>query len=201
MDWELSKSSWKDSKPLGNAAIEFLLENSEWVVYLRKDLNLPCINCYDFATKSANTNIACVDCLGTGFKVDKIITAARFWAGGQSSIADQMVRDEAGHYLRDIDTVFFGRNMYPKEGDIVFRCQWNLPTKEIGKNPKAKPVQFSNAYLIGSVNISYEREISFVQCGLKDMTIDLHEYTSHLRRFNNFSRVLPEGKWTPNKYW
>lgn len=201
MDWDLSKSNWKASHPLGKAAEQFILENPEWVVYLRRNHRFPCITCYDFSSRSVNSNtLLCSSCFGTGYNLTKIITPVRFWAGGQISTREQDVLDDAGNIARWPDTVAVCRELYPEEGDMILRAQWNVSTREIGTNPKAKPVRFIASMLVRLVNVNYEQEVSFMQCGIRSYEVNIDYFYKTLRSLGGFEKIVPSGKW-PTTDW
>lgn len=199
--WKLQKSGWKDSRPLGKKVYDYIMENTQWVVYLRRDPTRPCVICRDPASSSPGAiRVDCPgNCWGTGVKIDLQLAPCRIDTGNaELSFLEGTIRIEPGWAERSTLVGFFPRIVYPREEDIILLCEWKKPAQRIAEPPKGRPQSLIDVFTVKQVNPQFEREVGWFECGLKSDNVEYKLYEEQLFKMVDL-RVIE--KWQQKSYW
>lgn len=143
---------------------------------------------------------ACADCLGTGYAVSRELTPGRIFSGGPVGEREGLMLKDPGYIFQGGETLYFPRQVAPKELDIVCQCEYNVPVSEIGADPRARPLSLTSIYLIKIVYYPTQRESGFVICGAEPYTNDFRTIESFLPQMNSFRKHVVAPVY-PDEYW
>lgn len=203
-DWQMAKASWKDSKPLGKAVQDFIFENVEWVLFLRRDQRFPCLDCYDFSRAAQRSDMStCPNCWGTGVKITPTVIPCRLSRGdAQISFREGDFRVAPGFIDRFSVTGDVPRAIKPQLEDFLIVCEWPIATQRIGKEKQIKPLSFNSIYLVKQINDHYERELGWFNLGLRVFELDKEENSKPLLSAQNIEIMTEEKvRWSTKSYW
>lgn len=168
--WQLTRGGGRvDNWPLGWDAENFILDNCQYVVYIRKDPRFFCTQHWDQATQSPRiTQAHCPVCWGFGHKVTVSIVPSRI-SLGEAKVSPKVtdLRTEIGFVEYYESSVFFPRAVRPALEDLVLICEWNCRAQDIGKVPHPRVINVSTIYEIKQINDRFERELSWFSCGVE----------------------------------
>lgn len=196
-EWEVR--NWRDSQPVVKRVNQLFNNASEWFLYLRLNRNFKCARCYEEPQLSPPAR-ACPDCLGTGYVVTPELIQGRIHSGGPVGEREGLMLKDPGYVFQGGETLYFPRQLAPKELDIVCQCEYNVPTKEIGTNPRARPLSYTSIYLVKIVYYPTQRESGFVICGAEPYSNDQFTFESFLPQMNNFRKHVLSPVY-PTNYW
>ena len=170
-EWGLRSEDWKDDNPIGQDATAFILENPEWLLYLRKDHRFYCPKHWDVKTKgpiALRPNEECKICYGFGIKIDPMLIPCRVTRSPiKASSKEGDIRLEPGYnefFHWQIDTP---REVKPNLEDIVGFCEFHTPTNRIGELPYIDVKSIQNTFLVKQINPNYERQLSWFSVSLE----------------------------------
>lgn len=204
-EWDLVPEQWRDSDPMGRKIENFIYENNQYLVYIRKDQRFPCQDHYKQSNETAIfPTVSCDYCWGFGVKTTAAIVPARLSLGRTANIGpnDGFVRGVPG-YLTDYTTVaHFPRAVAPNQKDLVLVCGWNKPTQHIATPPYGRPLKIFSIYMIQQVQDYFMRELSWYSCGLKTLdAIGDHIDNLIIPRLSNLDVLETHTSWKQNSYW
>jgi len=209
-EWGMGKGAWKDSMPLGLDTQEFILQNPQWVLYMRRDTRFVCPHHRDPATLSAKLlDAPCTICFGTGVKVDPMIVPCRI-SLGQPRIThrETELRTMPGWLEYYVAAADFPRAVMPQNEDQILVCEWDKPSQVLGEYPRARVIRIANIYCIKQVNDYFERELSHYSVGLEAQNHDLGRLAMHLPVLRNVpimnldrNPLSDNGQWRAQNYW
>jgi len=203
MDWDLTRGSWKDSKPIGKQAEDFILENSQYVLYFRKDSTFHCPDHWDLASNSPRfLDIDCQQCYGFGVKTIAQIVPARLSYGPGSVSHRKTDQTTEPGYMEYFTTIaHFPRAIKPVLEDVVCVCEWNKHSQQLNKAARPKILSITSAYQIKTTNDYFERELAYYSCGLEIYDIQLAAINKNLQILTNLTVVDPKFSWPQNSFW
>lgn len=174
-----NNKDWRDVFPIKDKVENLIGLVPEWFVLLRKDDRFKCTECYDPTTGESNT-IYCPVCWGTTNRVVPLIIPGRIEASVSSNEGD--IETGAGFFNRKYDTFHTIRAAYPSKQDVILQVGWNVPSREIGKNPSAEPVELIKAYRIDEIVRPYQKEIAWLKIQMTSFNQDFSQYEANLYR-------------------
>lgn len=200
-NWGIEKGAWKDNYPIGLDAEEFILDNAQWVLYMRRDPRFVCTK-HHSQSQSAPLFVQdpCTVCYGFGVKVDPIIVPCRITLKEpQVTFRETDQRAPNGWLEYYTAAADFPRSVKPSLEDHILVCEWDKPAQQLGKYPRAKAITIHNIYAIKQLNDYFEREISHFGVGLEAQNHDLDRYMHHLPVMKN----IPIMQFRPDNpsYW
>lgn len=201
--WQLSRGSWKDNNPLGWDAENFILDNCQYVVYVRKDPRFACVRHWDEATQSPKVlEEHCPTCWGFGRKVDFSLVPARITLGPAKvspKITD--LRTDAGLVEYYESAVHFPRKVCPRNEDLVLVCEFDTPAQELHYAKRPRVVRVATIYLIKQINDRFERELAFYSCGVEGAEVERSRIERGLPYLRNLEVLETLDTWTQSNYW
>lgn len=203
--WDMLPGSWKDNIPLGKSTQDFILENCQWVLYMRRDTRFTCPLHRDPSTLTAELLEApCRVCYGYGVRTEPQIVPCRISLGQPHVSHRETERRDLPGWLEYYNAAAdFPRGIMPQLEDHVLICEWDKPTQELGRYPRARVLRINSVYVIKQVNDHFERELSHYSVGLEAQDHELARLEMHLPVLRNVSIVnldpdpLGVGQW-PN---
>lgn len=201
--WGLTPGAWKDNIPLGYDAERFIMENCEYVIYLRKHEMFKCVD--HWKAQSENPVVFdkyCPVCKGFGLKTDIEIIPSRISIGGVRITPNRSVSlDELGYVEYNTAIGHFPRAVTPAAGDYVLQCEWNRATPLLGTQPPARPLKVVQVHTIKSVATRFEREVSWISCGLEREDILIDQMSLIIANIKDVKSLDVEGTWRQYTYW
>lgn len=196
-------TSWKDANPLGKFAERFILENPQWVLYLRRDWRFPCPYHYSEAGQSGTVHLTeCSVCYGLGVRtIPQVVPARINYESAMPSSSEGDMRMGPGYLSRFIFTVDVPRWVYPSTGDFILICEWDKPAQQIATEPVAKPIRLDTALAIRQTNPHFEREIGWVECGCESVDLRGDLLSSLLPRISGFEVLKETWQQDQKSYW
>jgi hypothetical protein len=172
--WDLRQADWKLSKPIGKGAENFLMENADYVIYLRQRDNQPCPQHWNSASQTQNglrlDGEPCPICWGTGKAVTPIITPIRIVLGSAEGKNDFRM---APGYVEDWNIAgYVPRGMKPEYEDLILLVEWNIPVDQVPRNPARRAVSLNDVYIIKGSQTRFEKEFSFAALDMKPFNIE-----------------------------
>lgn len=207
--WGMSPGSWKDQHPIGWDAEQFIMDNPQWVLYLRRDRRFVCPEHKSAAAGSpVHLEEPCTRCFGTGVKIDAQIVPCRLTFKEPNVSHRETEFRTAGGWLEYYTAAAdFPRSIMPQNEDFVLVCEWDKPTQRLGEYPRARVMKIQNVYVIKQVNDYFERELSHVGCGLEAQVQDLLELQRHVPFLQDVQIINPrkpgrgQSRWSRESYW
>lgn len=204
-EWDLTKEDWRDSRPLGRKIQNFIEENPQYVIYLRKDPRFPCSRHYNQATETPTfSDYSCTECWGFGVKMSGIIVPSRISMGANADISpkDGYIRGGPGYLTDYTVAVHFPRAVCPKQKDLILVCEWNKPSQKIIQAPYGRPIRIASIYMIQQIQDHFMRELAWFSCGVKSLDIIADHVDSLLiPRLSNLDVLDVETTWKQDSYW
>lgn len=201
--WKLNQTNWKDSSPLGQHVEEFILENPQWVLYLRREPRFVCPDHWDVVTVNRKLGTPpCALCWGLGVRVYPIIVPSRIQLGMTNMGAtegDLLVNP--GYIDRFYTAIDFPRAVKPKLEDLILTCEWDKPTQQLGQYPRARILRFNSIYQIKQVNDHFERELSWYSCGVRDFEVERQVLDNMIPSISSIRILRPEDIRQAKKFW
>lgn len=203
-DWNLGKGEWRDSNPMGKRVQEFILENCEFVIYLRKDHKFKCP--IHWSGPSDSPNLVDIDCWCWGFgeKISATIVPARLSRGRNAEVGfmDGSVKDIPGYLPTFTDVIHFPRPVAPQVNDVILCCEWNVKAQYIDRVPKPRPVAIHSIYMIKQINPYFQRELGWFSCGSESFEIEQDHIDQLISdKLINLSVMDVVSEWQQNSYW
>jgi hypothetical protein len=201
-EWNIDEGDYLDYNALGRRVENFLLRNSEYVIYIRLDRRFPCPHGHSQETlTSKNRDVNCPICMGFGWKVTPQIVPSRLSRGdAELETMGGDLRFDPGYIDHYKYVVSFPRWVYPDTNDLFIACEWNKPTQEIIKPPIGRPLKIGSIYTIKKVNTNFMREISWISCGIKSFEIDSDHIQALIPKFSRLE-VLKGSNWAQDNFW
>ena len=205
-EWQITKGDWRNSNPLGKKINDFILQDPEWAIYLRKEHRFPCPQHYDHSTETAKT-FELVDCTCMGFGVKTIaqIIPCKISRGKNAEVDPQggIARDLPGYLAMFSDVVHFPKGAYPRNQDIVMTAEWDVPISKIKAHaPSPRPVRIGSIYIIKIINAYYQRELSHFSCGMENLEIESDMADNLIpKMLTNLPVMEVDTVWQQNSYW
>mgnify|MGYP003345227932 CR=1 FL=1 len=204
-EWNLKPGSWKDSgSSLKQKFENFVMENPEWVVYVRKDPRFKCPYHWDEATRSPLFgDPTCAYCGGFGMKATFEIIPCRIERDrGTMGPMDGEKRSFPGYIEQDGIVCDMPRWVSPALEDLVFVCEWPVHPQRIAELPHVHPLSIQDVYLVKKTNPYFEREIVWTNCGLELYPIDSLKMRQILERTDQILvRNGRDKQWQQESYW
>ena len=200
--WGIQKGSWKDAKPIGKDAEDFLLENADYAVYLRKRDDDPCPEHWHLGGGPNDIRTEgplCPICWGTGRKITPIITPIRIFQGSVDSQSD--IRTQPGYVTNWEIGAILPRSMRPNYQDIVLLVEWNIPIQEVPTNPNRRVVSIGDVTQVESLFDRFEREVAFIGVALKSYGSTSNQFEKSLPLMVGLDYHNPENRWQQTSYW
>jgi len=200
--WDSSKASWKDVHPIGHHAEQFLLENADWAVYVRLLPDEYCPDHWNFTsgvTAARSDGPLCPYCWGTGRKVIPKIVPVRIFQGSVDTQSD--IRLQPGYTLNWEIGAILPRDIKPNYQDLVILVEWNVPVKDVPKNPSRRPVRITDVTQVEAVFDRFEREVAFIGAALKSYSVSDALFYNALPLMIGLDIYDPSNKWPQTLYW
>jgi hypothetical protein len=203
MDWNFQRGAWKDSKPIGKQAENFIMENTQWVLYFRRDYNFKCPNHWDLAAGSPRfLGVECDTCWGFGIKTTPQIVPSRLSFGpGGVSHRETDTKGEGGYAEYFTTIAHFPRVVKPQNEDVVCVCEWNKHSQKLGGYPRPRVLKLTACYQIKTINDYFERELAYYSCGLEIYDIQMKALSDSIKNLVNLPIVQPTQSWPQNSFW
>lgn len=201
--FNLQNTNWKDINPLAARVAKFVGENTQWVIYLRKDKRFPCPTCWDPSSKTADHGrVDCEDgCWGTGVKTTLQLAPCRMVPGTPNNLLEGDLRLGPGYVERNQVMGIFPREVYPQMEDIILAAEWTTPTQKLGSPPRSRPVRISDVFIIKNTASHFEREFGWTTCSLELYTIDAKAFTDNIYRMVNIEIIKRDKSTELKTYW
>lgn len=201
-DWGVKKGNWKDSSPIGSHARDFIDENCQFSLYLRRDARFKCPDHFSAEGQSSlAVNKVDAFCWGTGVKIIPQIVPCRFDFGGTSiSPRESDIRQDPGFIQYFKAVVFFPRIVKPQLEDLICIVEWDKPTQSISNSTKPRILNITDVFLIKQINNHFERELSFFGCGLEEYGINSDRFSKAVNLVSNIKVLESGGEWQKS-YW
>lgn len=200
--WDDGEMSYRENSPLGEKVQDFILENCEYVLYLRKDKRFHCPAHWDQATLTAkHTTQYCPTCLGLGnLTIPQIIPARISHFDAQVTTRSSDNRYMPG-YMENINSVLHvPRAVYPELEDIFLTGEWDKPAQKLGQKPVGKLLRIADIYIIRRTREWFEREVSSFSCGVERIE-SLRTVLEHqIPQIQNAS-ILEVNPWKRQSFW
>lgn len=170
-EWGLREGDYKNDFNIGDSITNFILENAEWVLYLRKDHRFFCPKHWDEKTKNPidlKPGEECKVCYGFGIKIDPIIVPSRITRSPiKASTREGDIRLEPGYIEYFHWQIDFPKEVKPNLEDLISICEFDTPTQQIGNVPYVTIKSIKNTFLVKQINPNYERQISWFSTSLE----------------------------------
>ncbi len=203
-EWGLDKGEFRDSDPYGKRVQKYIMENCEWIIYLRKDHRFKCPTHWSLSSESPSTFDPTCDCWGFGEKITATIVPSRI-TRGRSAEVDFMggsVHDIPGYMPNYKDVIHFPRAVAPQANDIILCCEWNIKAQYLNRVPRPRPVGIHSIYMIKQINSHFQRELALFSCGMEAFEIDLDHMKALIpEKLTNLSVLDVDTSWQQNSYW
>lgn len=201
--WQITRGGGRDNNPLGWDAEQFILENCQYLLYLRKDDRFFCRDHWDWATASVKQVTSyCPVCLGFGYKTDAQVVPARISLGLvdiSARVGNQRLSPGQVEYFTS--WAHFPRKIKPRLEDIVIVGEWDRPAQELGNYPRARCLRASSIYMIKQINDRFERELAFFSCGLEAGDHLQDKINLLMPYLTDVPVIQTEDSWKQKSYW
>lgn len=206
-EWGLIQGEWKDGNSDLNRKLEgFILQNPEWVIYLRRDDRFKCPQHWDQAseTVAAFGDVTCSFCRGLGVKTTLEVVPCRLERDrGTMAPVDGSMRDGPGYIDMNDVVADFPRWIAPDVNDMFIVAEWECHPSQIPRLPRVKAIRIEEIYRIKKTNAHWEREVAVINCGVELFPLerqkarDLIESTSKIiiRRGDEMDAPWKQGSW------
>lgn len=208
--WDMKSGQGRDNRPLGLDVQEFILDNPQWVLYMRRDTRFVCPRHKDPATASAKLlESPCTVCYGYGVKADPMIVPCRI-SLGQPRVThrETELRALPGWLEYYVAAADFPRAVMPNTEDHILVCEWDKPSMLLGDYPRARVLRISTVYVIKQVNDHFERELSHYSVGLEAQDHEIRRFEQHLPVLKNVpimnlkaGPLATYGQWDAQNWW
>lgn len=143
---------------------------------------------------------ACANCLGTGYAVTAELVQGRIHSGGGVGNHEGALLKDPGYIFQGGETIYLPRQLAAKELDFICQCEYNVPTKNIGTDARARPLSLTSIYLVKLIYYPTQRESAFIICGAEPFANEHQTFESFLPTMNNFKKHIISPVW-PTTYW
>lgn len=201
--WGIERGSWKDSIPLGASAEDFIFENPEWVLYLRKDPRFQCPEHYSQASEGpAFVDRPCSFCMGFGVRTVPQVIPCRISRGsGGMGVNEGHRRATPGYYEQYSLMADLPRFVCPEMGDLLCVVEWDRPTQKIGRQPAARILSVSSIFMIKQLNDHFERELGWFACGLAGVGQMEDNIRRHIPMMVDIPVLKGDSRWGRDRFW
>lgn len=201
--WQMGPGSWKDNYPIGRDAEQFILENCQFLLYLRMDRRFKCPEHWDESSSSVkNIHQYCDVCKGFGFKTSAACVPSRVtYDAAHVSNRETELRLPPGYMEYFNAVVHFPRKIRPASEDVIAICEWSMPTQRLHSVPTARILKATSVMAIKQINDRFERELAFYSCGVELMPHLQSKLDLLVPHLTQVPVTHVQDTWKQNSFW